>query len=91
MSFTQHWLQVNGYRWIDGMEFLLLDLARQGVEMHIFSNYPSWYKRIEAKLAVTRFLPWTFVSCEGPIKVRAHIPYYPHQCSAFMQHLHTSL
>ena len=37
--------------------------------MHVISNYPVWYKRIEAKLGVSRHLPWTFISCEGPMKV----------------------
>ena len=62
-------LQINGYRWMEGVEQLLLDLGRQGVEMHIITNYPVWYKRIEAKLAVSRYLPWSFVSCEGPMQV----------------------
>lgn len=61
-------LQINGYRWIEGMEELLLDLKKSGVELHIITNYPVWYKRIEAKLGVSRFLPWSFVSCEGPMK-----------------------
>jgi len=59
---------INGYRWIDGIEQLLLDLDKSGAEMHIITNYPMWYKRIEDKLAVSRHLPWTFVSCEGPMK-----------------------
>lgn len=69
--------QINGYRWMEGVEELLLDLGRQGVEMHIITNYPVWYKRIEAKLAVSRFLPWSFVSCEGPMKVNTHLLDYP--------------
>lgn len=32
--------QINGYRWIEGMEDLLLDLRKSGVEMHIITNYP---------------------------------------------------
>lgn len=35
-----------------------------------------WYKRIEAKLGVSRFIPWTFVSCEGPMQVHP-TPYPP--------------
>ena len=62
---------MNGYRYMDGMERLLLDLKRQDVEMHVISNYPVWYKRIEAKLGISRHLPWTFISCEGPMKVWA--------------------
>lgn len=65
-------LQMTGYRFLDGIEELLSDLNQAGVEMHIMSNYPVWYKRIEAKLVLSRFMPWTFVSCEGPMKV--HLP-----------------
>lgn len=59
---------VNGYRWIEGVEQLLYKLRSRNVEMHIITNYPVWYKRIEAKLVLSRFLPWSFVSCEGPMK-----------------------
>ena len=67
-------LQINGYRWIEGIEELLFTLRRQGVEMHIVTNYPLWYKRTEAKLGLSKYLPWSFVSCEGPMKV-CHKPY----------------
>ena len=66
-------LQINGYRWIEGVEQLLYKLRSRDVEMHIITNYPVWYKRIEAKLALSRFLPWSFVSCEGPMEVS--LPY----------------
>ncbi len=51
------------YRWIDGMEELTEDLRAAAVEMHALSNYSEWYKLIEGKLALGRFLRWTFVSC----------------------------
>ena len=62
-------MQMTGYRFLDGIEELLQELKLAGVEMHIMSNYPVWYKRIEAKLVLTKFMPWTFVSCDGPMKV----------------------
>jgi len=40
MANHQPSLQINGYRWIEGMEDLLLDLRKSGVEMHIITNYP---------------------------------------------------
>ena len=52
----------DGYRFLDGMEALLGELAGRGVAMHALSNYPSWFTMIEDKLALSRFLPWTFVS-----------------------------
>ena len=52
-----------GYRWMEGAEDMLASLARAGAEVHAFSNYPVWYRRIEEKLALSRYLDWTFVSC----------------------------
>lgn len=51
------------YRWIPGMEDLLWDLREVGCPMHAFSNYPVWYRLIEERLELSRFLEWTFVSC----------------------------
>jgi HAD superfamily hydrolase (TIGR01509 family) len=56
------------YRYVDGMEALLAELAAANTPMHILSNYPSWYQIIEDRLAVTRFLPWTFVSCDTGVR-----------------------
>jgi HAD superfamily hydrolase (TIGR01509 family) len=53
----------NAYRWLPGMEALLADLRAAGHRMHTFSNYPVWYRMIEDRLRVSRFLDWTFVSC----------------------------
>lgn len=51
-----------GYRFVDGMEELLAELHGAGVVMHALSNYPCWFERIEEKLELSHFLPWTFVS-----------------------------
>ena len=51
------------YRWIDGMEDLLEELMTAGFELHALSNYSLWYKLIDGKFRLTRFLHWTFVSC----------------------------
>jgi hypothetical protein len=56
------------YRYLDGMEELLQRLAAGGAHMHAFSNYPEWYRLIEGKLQLSRYLEWTFVSCQGPLK-----------------------
>jgi len=53
---------VAGYDWLPGMESLLHELKARGVEMHLFSNYPHWYRWIEDKLEVSRFASWSFVS-----------------------------
>lgn len=53
----------DAYRWLPGMEKLLADLEGAGYSMHAFSNYPVWYRMIEERLRVSRFLDWTFVSC----------------------------
>ena len=53
----------NAYRWIDGAEELLERLSCSGFEIHALSNYPVWYRTIESKLCLSRYLKWTFVSC----------------------------
>jgi HAD superfamily hydrolase (TIGR01509 family) len=52
------------YRWLDGIEPLLAELAERGTTMHALSNYPCWYRLIEESLGVSRFVAWSFVSCE---------------------------
>lgn len=56
------------YRWLDGVEPLLAELSKQGYEMHALSNYPMWYRVIEAKLGVSRYVRWTFVSCKTRVR-----------------------
>lgn len=50
------------------MEDLLARLNTAGYELHALSNYPSWWRIIEDKLQPSRYLRWTFISCEGPMK-----------------------
>ncbi|KAI8464670.1 MAG: HAD-like domain-containing protein [Monoraphidium minutum] len=56
------------YGYIDGMPSLLARLNAAGYAVHAMSNYPSWWRHIEAKLQLSAHLQWTFVSCEGPMK-----------------------
>jgi HAD superfamily hydrolase (TIGR01509 family) len=51
------------YRWLPGMEALLAELARRGYAIHALSNYPEWYRMIEERLGLSRYLVWSFVSC----------------------------
>jgi hypothetical protein len=51
------------------MEQLLGRLKAAGYEMHALSNYPVWHQMIEEKLRLSRFLSWTYLSCEGPMEV----------------------
>ena len=51
------------YRFVDGMEDVLGELAGAGYELHALSNYPDWYRWIEERLELSRFLQWSFVSC----------------------------
>lgn len=55
---------LEAYRFLPGIEALLSAMATRGVAMHTLSNYPPWYRLIEAKLGLSRWVPWTFVSCE---------------------------
>lgn len=51
------------YDWLDGAEQLLADLKDAGYEMHALSNYSVWYRIIEEKLQLSRYIQWSFVSC----------------------------
>jgi HAD superfamily hydrolase (TIGR01509 family) len=55
---------LDAYAFLPGIEPLLQRLRGRGVSMHVLSNYPCWYRLIEDKLGLSRYLPWTFVSCE---------------------------
>lgn len=52
------------YDWLPGMEPLLAELGELGAPMHVLSNYPVWYQWIEERLGVSRYVPWSFVSCQ---------------------------
>jgi HAD superfamily hydrolase (TIGR01509 family) len=56
------------YRFLEGVEPLLAELRERGVPMHALSNYPRWYELIESELALSRYLEWSFVSCETGVR-----------------------
>jgi len=56
------------YRWIEGVPEVLADLRRCGRALHTLSNYPVWYRQIEARLQVSSLVEWTFVSCETGLR-----------------------
>jgi HAD superfamily hydrolase (TIGR01509 family) len=56
------------YRWVDGMEDCLAEIHRAGNRIHALSNYPSWYRTIEEKLRLSRYLQWTSVSCNTGVR-----------------------
>ncbi|KAG2424013.1 hypothetical protein HXX76_014838 [Chlamydomonas incerta] len=60
-------MMVSTYRYLDGMPALLQRLGDAGYPLHACSNYPAWWRLIEDKLAPSRYLAWSFVSCEGPM------------------------
>jgi HAD superfamily hydrolase (TIGR01509 family) len=65
-GFKQH---VRGaYRWIEGIEALLDELAAREVEMHLLSNYPEWYRLCDEHLGVSRWVQPTFVSCRTGVR-----------------------
>ncbi len=64
------------YRWVDGAEQLLQRLHGQGFQIHAFSNYPIWYHTIEARLRLSRYLDWTFVSCLTGVRKPASAAYF---------------
>jgi HAD superfamily hydrolase (TIGR01509 family) len=58
----------DAYAWLPGVPELLADLQERGVEMHALSNYTPWYRLIEERLGLSRYVPWTFVSCETGVR-----------------------
>lgn len=56
------------YRLLPGIEALLDELRANDVAMHTLSNYPPWYRLIEAKVGLSRWMPWTFVSCNTGVR-----------------------
>jgi FMN hydrolase / 5-amino-6-(5-phospho-D-ribitylamino)uracil phosphatase len=59
---------VAGYRWLPDIVPLLEALQARGVPMHTLSNYPVWYRALDAKLDLARFASWDFVSCETGVR-----------------------
>lgn len=59
---------VRAYDWLDGVEALLAELAGRGHGLHLFSNYPEWYRLIEDKLEISRYASWSFVSCHTGLR-----------------------
>jgi phosphoglycolate phosphatase-like HAD superfamily hydrolase len=53
----------DAYAWLPGMQTLLARLHGAGYELHAFSNYTEWWRVIEARLALSRYLRWSAVSC----------------------------
>mmetsp|Transcript_25872 Transcript_25872/g.102027 ORF Transcript_25872/g.102027 Transcript_25872/m.102027 type:complete len:234 (-) Transcript_25872:165-866(-) len=52
------------YSWIDGMQDLMSELHSMGVEMHLFTNYPVWWKMVEEELCLSQYAEWSFISCQ---------------------------
>jgi FMN phosphatase YigB (HAD superfamily) len=53
-----------GYRIIEGIEPILAELRARDVPMHAASNYPAWYRAVEARTKLSRYVAWSFVSCD---------------------------
>ncbi len=59
---------VDAYAWLPGMQELSAELASAGFALHALSNYPDWYRLIEERLALSRFVAWSFVSCDMGVR-----------------------
>jgi FMN phosphatase YigB (HAD superfamily) len=57
-----------GYAWIEGIEPLLAELKARGVEMHALSNYPHWYRLVDERLGLSRYVELTFISCHTGVR-----------------------
>lgn len=58
----------DSYAYLDGIEALLVELQEHGNPVHALSNYPIWYELIEDKLRLSRYLKWSFVSCNTGVR-----------------------
>jgi HAD superfamily hydrolase (TIGR01509 family) len=58
----------DAYRWIDGVEALLRELRDRGVAMHALSNYPVWYRLIDERLALSKYVQLSFISCHTGVR-----------------------
>jgi HAD superfamily hydrolase (TIGR01509 family) len=56
------------YAWLPGMERLVSDVAAARVPMHALSNYTPWYRMIEERTGLSRFVQWSFVSCDRGVR-----------------------
>ncbi len=64
-----HAMLHDAYRFLPDIEAMLESLAsRDDLEMHTLSNYPVWYRIIEQKLALSRYMRWSFVSCHMALR-----------------------
>jgi len=70
-----------GYSLLPGMGPLLAELKNLDVPMHALSNYPIWYRLIEAELRLSRFIEWSFVSCDTRVR-KPHPQSYLGPCAA---------
>ena len=50
------------YEWLPGMEATVAALSETGVPLVALSNYPDWYRWIDQRLALGRYLDWSRVS-----------------------------
>ena len=49
-------------------EQLLRELKFRGHDLHLFTNYPDWYRFVEERTELSRYAPWTFVSCQHGVR-----------------------
>ena len=58
----------DAYGWIDGIEPLLAELKASNVAMYALSNYPAWYRLIDERLQLSRYVDLRFISCETGVR-----------------------
>ena len=65
----------DAYAFLPGIEALLVELSSAAVPMHALSNYSTWYRLIEEQLGLSRWVPWTFVSCHTGVRKPSEAAY----------------
>ncbi len=58
----------DAYAFVDGIEALLGELKAAGIAMHALSNYSSWYRLIDERLGLSRYVELSFISCNTGVR-----------------------
>lgn len=62
-------------QFLPGVESTLKRLKQERVQMHTLSNYSIWYQVIDEAVDLSRYVPWTFVSCKTGVRKPAKEAY----------------
>jgi HAD superfamily hydrolase (TIGR01509 family) len=65
----------DAYAFIEGIEPMLAELKARGIPMYALSNYPTWYRLIDERLGLSRYVELSFISCHTGVRKPAPAAY----------------